>query len=64
MVKELEARVHQLTVEAETSNLQRQKLSQEKTSLERSYQAICTELEEIKGRYFSNVYLTHRQQGV
>ncbi|XP_066471152.1 centrosomal protein of 112 kDa isoform X3 [Tiliqua scincoides] len=50
MVKELEARVHQLTVEAETSNLQRQTLSQEKTSLEHCYQAICTELEEVKAR--------------
>ncbi|XP_053148933.1 centrosomal protein of 112 kDa isoform X2 [Hemicordylus capensis] len=50
MVKELEARVHQLTLEAETSNLQRQKLSQEKTSLEQSYQAMCTEFEEVKAR--------------
>nr|XP_060619050.1 centrosomal protein of 112 kDa isoform X3 [Anolis sagrei ordinatus] len=50
MVKELEERVHQLTVEAETSNLQRQKLSQEKINLEQSYQAICIELEEVKAR--------------
>ncbi|XP_063149545.1 centrosomal protein of 112 kDa isoform X4 [Candoia aspera] len=50
MVKELEARVYQLTVEAETSNLQRQKLSQEKNNLEQSYQAVCGELEEIKAR--------------
>uniref|UniRef100_A0A670I143 Centrosomal protein 112 n=1 Tax=Podarcis muralis TaxID=64176 RepID=A0A670I143_PODMU len=50
MVKELEARVHQLTVEAESSNLQHQKLSQEKTSLEQAYQAVCTELEEVKAR--------------
>ncbi|XP_061471567.1 centrosomal protein of 112 kDa isoform X3 [Rhineura floridana] len=50
MVKELEARVHQLTVEAETSNLQRQKLSQEKTNLEQSYQAVYAELEEVKAR--------------
>lgn len=50
MVKELEARVHQLTLEAEASNLQRQTLSQEKTTLEHNYQAVCTELEEIKAR--------------
>ncbi|KAM6469461.1 centrosomal protein of 112 kDa isoform 3-T3 [Liasis olivaceus] len=50
MVKELEARVHQLTVEAETSNLQRQKLSQEKNNLDQSYQAVRVELEEIKAR--------------
>nr|XP_048673423.1 centrosomal protein of 112 kDa isoform X4 [Caretta caretta] len=50
MVKELEARVQQLTVEAENSNLQRQKLSQEKTDLEQCYQAVCTELQEMKSR--------------
>ncbi|XP_042309181.1 centrosomal protein of 112 kDa isoform X3 [Sceloporus undulatus] len=50
MVKELEGRVHQLTVEAETSNLQRQKLSQEKNNLEQSYQTVCMELEEVKAR--------------
>ncbi|XP_054832880.1 centrosomal protein of 112 kDa [Eublepharis macularius] len=50
MVKELETRVHQLTMEAESSNLLRQKLSQEKTNLEQSYQAICTELQEAKTR--------------
>uniref|UniRef100_A0A8C4YGB7 Centrosomal protein 112 n=1 Tax=Gopherus evgoodei TaxID=1825980 RepID=A0A8C4YGB7_9SAUR len=50
MVKELEARVQQLTVEAESSNLQRQKLSQEKTDLEQCYQAVCTELQEMKSR--------------
>ncbi|XP_039358284.1 centrosomal protein of 112 kDa isoform X3 [Mauremys reevesii] len=50
MVKELEARVQQLTVEAESSNLQRQKLSQEKTDLEQCYQAVFTELQEVKSR--------------
>ncbi|XP_074870801.1 centrosomal protein of 112 kDa isoform X2 [Carettochelys insculpta] len=50
MVKELEARVQQLTVEAENSNLQRQKLSQEKADLEQCYQAVCTELQEAKSR--------------
>ncbi|KAM9119175.1 centrosomal protein of 112 kDa isoform 3-T3 [Pangshura tecta] len=50
MVKELEARVQQLTIEAESSNLQRQKLSQEKTDLEQRYQAVCTELQEVKSR--------------
>lgn len=50
MVKELEARVHQLTMEAETSHLQHQKLSQEKNNLEQSYQVASLELEEIKAR--------------
>ncbi|XP_019397910.1 PREDICTED: centrosomal protein of 112 kDa isoform X2 [Crocodylus porosus] len=50
MVKELEARVQQLTIEAENSNLQRQKLYQEKTDLEQRYQAACTDLQEVKAR--------------
>ncbi|XP_006017414.1 centrosomal protein of 112 kDa isoform X1 [Alligator sinensis] len=50
MVKELEARVQQLTIEAENSNLQRQKLYQEKTDLEQCYQAACTDLQEVKAR--------------
>nr|XP_056710839.1 centrosomal protein of 112 kDa isoform X2 [Euleptes europaea] len=50
MVKELKARVHQLTMEAESSNLQHQKLSQEKANLEQLYQAVCTELQEAKKR--------------
>ncbi|EHB08547.1 Coiled-coil domain-containing protein 46 [Heterocephalus glaber] len=50
MVKELEARVHQLTGEAENSNLQRQKLIQEKSELERCYQITCSELQEVKAR--------------
>ncbi|KAI5277351.1 hypothetical protein MUG91_G144n169 [Manis pentadactyla] len=50
MVKELEARVQQLTGEAENSNLQRQKLVQEKLELERCYQITCTELQEVKAR--------------
>ncbi|XP_068770198.1 centrosomal protein of 112 kDa isoform X3 [Struthio camelus] len=53
MVKELEARVQQLTVEAENSNLQRQKLSQEKTDAEQCYQAVCSELQEVKARHSS-----------
>ncbi|XP_064378831.1 centrosomal protein of 112 kDa isoform X3 [Dromaius novaehollandiae] len=53
MVKELEARVQQLTVEAENSNLQRQKLSQEKIDAEQCYQAICSELQEVKARHSS-----------
>ncbi|XP_072846914.2 centrosomal protein of 112 kDa isoform X4 [Pogona vitticeps] len=53
MIKEFEARVHQLTVEAEASNLQRQKLSQEKSNLEQSYQAVCIEIEEVKARHNS-----------
>ncbi|XP_042639486.1 centrosomal protein of 112 kDa [Orycteropus afer afer] len=50
MVKELEARVQQLTGEAENSNLQRQKLIQEKMELERCYQITCNELQEVKAR--------------
>uniref|UniRef100_A0A8C0BCR5 Centrosomal protein 112 n=1 Tax=Buteo japonicus TaxID=224669 RepID=A0A8C0BCR5_9AVES len=53
MVKKLEARVQQLTVEAENSNLQRQKLSQEKTDAEQRYQAVCSELQEVKARHSS-----------
>uniref|UniRef100_A0A673UX18 Centrosomal protein 112 n=1 Tax=Suricata suricatta TaxID=37032 RepID=A0A673UX18_SURSU len=50
MVKELESRVQQLTGEAENSNLQRQKLIQEKMELERIYQITCNELQEVKAR--------------
>ncbi|XP_023569872.1 centrosomal protein of 112 kDa isoform X2 [Octodon degus] len=50
VVKELEARVHQLTGEAENSNIQRQKLTQEKAELERCYQITCSELQEVKAR--------------
>ncbi|XP_073901397.1 centrosomal protein of 112 kDa isoform X3 [Castor canadensis] len=50
MIKELEARVQQLTGEAENSNLQRQKLVQEKLELERCYQMTCSELQEVKAR--------------
>ncbi|NWQ78673.1 CE112 protein, partial [Columbina picui] len=52
-VKKLEARVQQLTVEAENSNLQRQKLSQEKTDAEQRCQAVCSELQEVKARLCS-----------
>uniref|UniRef100_A0A8C6NGZ0 Uncharacterized protein n=1 Tax=Melopsittacus undulatus TaxID=13146 RepID=A0A8C6NGZ0_MELUD len=51
-VKELEARVQQLTVEAENSNLQRQKLSQEKADAEQRYQVLCSELQEAKASSF------------
>uniref|UniRef100_A0A8V1AML4 Centrosomal protein 112 n=1 Tax=Gallus gallus TaxID=9031 RepID=A0A8V1AML4_CHICK len=50
-IKNLEARVQQLMVEAENSNLQRQKLSQEKTEAEQCYQAACSELQEMKARH-------------
>ncbi|XP_067914608.1 centrosomal protein of 112 kDa isoform X2 [Heterodontus francisci] len=53
MVKELEARVHQLTIEAENSTLVRQKLTQEKGELEQRCQMICLELQEVKLRYSS-----------
>ncbi|XP_039937721.1 centrosomal protein of 112 kDa isoform X2 [Hirundo rustica] len=50
-VQKLGARVQQLTVEAENSNLQRQKLSQEKTEAEQRYQEVCSQLQELKVRY-------------
>nr|XP_045013925.1 centrosomal protein of 112 kDa isoform X3 [Jaculus jaculus]XP_045013926.1 centrosomal protein of 112 kDa isoform X4 [Jaculus jaculus] len=50
MVKELEARVQQLTGEAENSHLQKQKLLNEKLELERCYQITCNELQEVKAR--------------
>ncbi|XP_030064313.1 centrosomal protein of 112 kDa [Microcaecilia unicolor] len=50
MVRDLEARVQQLTLEAENSNLQRQKLSQEKTEVEKYYQTTCAELQEARTR--------------
>ncbi|XP_065591481.1 centrosomal protein of 112 kDa isoform X2 [Cyrtonyx montezumae] len=53
MVKNLEARVQQLMVEAENSNLQRQKLSQEKSEAEQRYQVACSELQEMKARHNS-----------
>lgn len=52
MVKELESRVQQLTGEAENSNLQKQKLIQEKLEFERCYQITCSELQEVKTRYY------------
>ncbi|KAM4843505.1 centrosomal protein of 112 kDa isoform 3-T3 [Thomomys bottae] len=51
VVKELEARVQQLTGEAENSNLQKQKLIQDKMELERSYHITCNELQELKARH-------------
>ncbi|NXF93608.1 CE112 protein, partial [Eubucco bourcierii] len=51
--KKLEADVQQLTVEAENSNLLRQKLSQEKAKAEQRYQAVWAELQEMKARYSS-----------
>ncbi|XP_069055982.1 centrosomal protein of 112 kDa isoform X2 [Pleurodeles waltl] len=53
MVKELEARVQQLTVEAESSNLQRLKLSQEKADLEKVYRTTCSELQDMRERHSS-----------
>ncbi|XP_075297276.1 centrosomal protein of 112 kDa isoform X1 [Opisthocomus hoazin] len=52
-VKKLEARVQQLTVEAENSKLQRQKLSQEKADVEQRYQVVCSELQDVKARHSS-----------
>ncbi|XP_066188460.1 centrosomal protein of 112 kDa [Sylvia atricapilla] len=50
-VQRLGARVQQLTVEAENSNLQRQRLSQEKSDVERRYQEVCSQLQDLKVRY-------------
>uniref|UniRef100_A0A803VZV9 Centrosomal protein 112 n=1 Tax=Ficedula albicollis TaxID=59894 RepID=A0A803VZV9_FICAL len=50
-VQKLGARVQQLTVEAENSNLQRQKLSQEKTEVEQRYQEVWSQLQELRTRY-------------
>ncbi|CAN8193994.1 unnamed protein product [Coccothraustes coccothraustes] len=50
-VQKLGARVQQLTVEAENSNLQRQKLSQEKTEAELRCQEVCSQLQELTERY-------------
>ncbi|NXY42784.1 CE112 protein, partial [Ceuthmochares aereus] len=52
-VEKLEARVQQLTVEAENSNLQCRKLSQEKNDAEQRYQVVCVELQEMKARHSS-----------
>ncbi|CAH2291917.1 Hypothetical predicted protein [Pelobates cultripes] len=50
-LKQLEARVLQLTGEVENGNLQRQRLSQEKADLERSYKATSNELQETRERF-------------
>ncbi|XP_018091007.1 centrosomal protein of 112 kDa-like isoform X2 [Xenopus laevis] len=49
-VKELELRVQQFTVEAESSNAQRQRLSQDKAELDKAYQAVSSDLQESKAR--------------
>ncbi|XP_077110800.1 centrosomal protein of 112 kDa isoform X9 [Ranitomeya variabilis] len=49
-VQELEARVQQLTVEAESSSLQHQKLSQEKAELEASWQEARAEVQQLSTR--------------
>ncbi|XP_063265535.1 centrosomal protein of 112 kDa isoform X2 [Prinia subflava] len=50
-VQKLGAHVQQLTVEAENSNLQRQKLIQEKAEVEQRYQEVCSQLQDLKIRY-------------
>ncbi|KAM3920836.1 centrosomal protein of 112 kDa [Leptodactylus fuscus] len=52
-VKELEARVQQLTVEAESNSLQRQKLIQEKAEVEASYQTARSEIQQLSSRLTS-----------
>nr|XP_020731334.1 centrosomal protein of 112 kDa isoform X8 [Odocoileus virginianus texanus] len=62
MIKELESRVQQLTGEAENSNLQKQKLIQEKLELERCYQITCNELQEVKARYCLRRNTLHKEK--
>ncbi|XP_068120153.1 centrosomal protein of 112 kDa isoform X2 [Hyperolius riggenbachi] len=50
-VKELEARVQQLTAEVESSAVQRQRLSQEKAEVEASYQTVSSELQQLQARF-------------
>ncbi|XP_077316789.1 centrosomal protein of 112 kDa isoform X2 [Lithobates pipiens] len=50
-VKELEVRVQQLTVEAENNAIHRQRLSQEKTELEATYQTANGELLQLQARF-------------
>ncbi|XP_018428721.1 PREDICTED: centrosomal protein of 112 kDa, partial [Nanorana parkeri] len=52
-VKELEVRVQQLTVEAENSTLQRQRISQEKAELEAVYQKASGDLQQLQTRFSS-----------
>ncbi|KAE8577354.1 hypothetical protein XENTR_v10004545 [Xenopus tropicalis] len=49
-VKELELRVQQLTVEAESSNAQRQRLAQEKAELDKVHQSVSRDLQDAKAR--------------
>ncbi|XP_056409237.1 centrosomal protein of 112 kDa-like, partial [Hyla sarda] len=49
-MKELEARVQQLSVEAESSSQQHQKLVQEKAEVEASYQASRSEIQHLSAR--------------
>ncbi|XP_007886934.2 centrosomal protein of 112 kDa isoform X2 [Callorhinchus milii] len=51
MVKELETRVQQLTVEAESNMLVRQKLMQDKGELEQRCHRLSSELQDVKSRY-------------
>ncbi|MBN3314227.1 CE112 protein, partial [Atractosteus spatula] len=60
MVKELEARVQQLTVEVESSNALRQKVSQEKAELEIQVAGISAELQEACRR--NNSLLKEKDQ--
>ncbi|XP_027829782.1 centrosomal protein of 112 kDa isoform X10 [Ovis aries] len=62
MIKELESRVQQLTGEAENSNLQKQKLIQEKLELERCYQITCNELQDVKARYCLRRNTLHKEK--
>ena len=54
-VRELEARVKQLSVEVENGNLLRQKVTQEKAELEIHIAAISAELQEANRRYYHSV---------
>ncbi|KAM8945721.1 centrosomal protein of 112 kDa [Pelodytes ibericus] len=49
-VKELEARVQQLTIEVESSNSQWQRISKDKAEIEKSHQTVCNELQDVEAR--------------
>lgn len=51
MLKELETRVKQLSVEVENGNLLRQKVTQDKAELEVHIASISAELQEANHRY-------------
>lgn len=55
MVKDLETRVKQLSLEVENGNLLRQKVTQDKAELEIHIASISAELQEANHRYSMSV---------